>query len=233
MRKIATMFLLIVSVGLLLGGAVSAVDPTVDVAVVDPQTGDNVTVTNPGDEVAADVLVQANDEPVSVPSVEVTVDPKTGLQFEPEKAMMMLNNDPNQIITNNMQNYPDEAFFFFNPTTQTWIWDVSFGINIITNGGQSDLQPGDVVELFAPAIVTDTGPIKVTANLFGQNDDEITVPVANDSYTFLSVPAPAPVPEPEPVSAETVPMQETGTPLALAALGLLSIIGGGLYSRLR
>ena len=56
MRKVATIFLLIMSLGFVFAGAVSAQGPaTVDVAVIN-ESGDNVTVSSPGDEVAADVI---------------------------------------------------------------------------------------------------------------------------------------------------------------------------------
>lgn len=67
MRKPTTLFLLIVSVGMLFAGAASAQEPhTVDVSVIN-ETGDNVTVAHPDDEVAADVVTSANDSIVPVP----------------------------------------------------------------------------------------------------------------------------------------------------------------------
>jgi hypothetical protein len=223
MRKIATMFLIILSIGLMFGGAVSAQEPaTVDVAVVNGN-GDNVTVATQGDEVAAVVEVNSNDEALTTPYVNVTVDPKTGLQFEPEKAVMW---DGTQFINNDMTNYPTSAFFFFDQPTQSWIWDIGFVL-----GG--NMPADDMVALIAPAIVTKTGEITVGADLYQVveiRDSLESVLVDSDSYTFLAV---APKAAGEPVKAKTIPMKETGTPVALAALGLLSIIGGGLYSRLR
>jgi len=42
------------------------------------ESGDNVTVAHPDDEVAADVVTSTNDSIVPVPWVEIKVDPKTG-----------------------------------------------------------------------------------------------------------------------------------------------------------
>jgi hypothetical protein len=218
MRKIATMFLLILSIGLMFGGAVSAQDPAeVDVTVVH-EDGTEVTDACPGDKVGVDVVASANDETVVEPGVVISVDPETGLEFVPEEAMMQVNGGP--IIPNDMTDYPKNAFFYWSDDFQGWVWY----IGAVTG----DMQPGDVAELIAPAVVTDTGPITVTADFYTwpENDPEPTL-LDSDSYTFLSEPCE------HNVCAKTVPMQETGTPVALAALGLLSIIGGALYSRLQ
>jgi hypothetical protein len=214
-RKIATLFLLVVSAGLLFAGAISAQDPaSVDVTVID-ENGDLVTVASPGDEVAADVIASAGDEGVETPWVEIFVDPDTGMQFEPEDAMMW---DGTQWIQNDMTNYPNNAFFFWFENGQVWVWDIAYKYG--------DLAPGDITELIAPAIVSDTGDITANADLWGL-DEQTDVWYGNDSYTFLSV-ANEPV-----TNAGTVPMQNTGAPLAALALGFLGIIGGAVYGKLR
>jgi len=83
--------------------------------------------------------------------------------------------------------------------------------------------------VYVPAMVTDVGPITVDAGLWTLEGPfpEGLVLLDTDSYTFLSVPCPPPV------SGATVPMQATGSPLAVAALGLLSIIGGAVYGKIR
>jgi hypothetical protein len=225
MRKIATIFLLLVSIGLLFGGAVSAQDPaTVDVNVTD-ENGYNVIQADQNDEVNVDVIVLSNEETLKTPWVEIIVDPETGLQFEPAKAQMW---DGTQWINNDMTNYPNQAFFFYFDPGQVWVWDIAYGYG--------NMGPNENTELRAPAIVTATGPITTYADLFQISAaSNQAVFVDEDSYTFTAVaPTPTPTPTPVPkVCGKHVPMQETGTPLALAALGLLGIIGGGLYSRLR
>jgi len=136
-----------------------------------------------------------------------------------------------QYIQNDMTDYPNNAFFFWYDPDQTWIWDIAYI--------WGDMQPGDVTQLFAPAIVSDTGDITVNANLHGLTNGDTPVLFDSDNNTFLSV-----IPQPGnetipanshkiPVNGQTVPMQKTGAPLALATLGLLGIIGGTLYSRRR
>ncbi|OPY26972.1 MAG: hypothetical protein A4E27_00639 [Methanobacterium sp. PtaU1.Bin242] len=88
------------------------------------------------------------------------------------------------------------------------------------------MYPGDIVELIIPAVVTDTGKITTDVIFEGGiiSDD---VPPAEDSYTFLSVG------KPKPCNGQTVPMQSTGAPLALAVLAFLGIVGGSVYGKLR
>ncbi|MCE5213484.1 MAG: hypothetical protein LLF83_02040 [Methanobacterium sp.] len=216
MRKLATLFLLIVSLGLVFAGAVSAEDATTDVTVVD-ENGDPVIISTPGDEVAAVVEVNSNDETLNIPWVEIIVDPDTGIEFNPEDAVMW---DGTQFIDNDMTNYPMNAFFFYDTIGQVWVWDIAYAM-----GG--NLPADTTVALIAPGIVGATGDIDVNADLW-QIEVREPVLVDSDSYTFLSVP-----PRPIPVNGATVPMQTTGAPLAVAALGLLSIIGGAVYGKLR
>lgn len=220
MRKAITLLLVLIAMGLSFAGvAFAQEEPTVNVTVNDT-SGNPVVIANPGQEVNADVLVNANDEGLFDSFVQVIVDPDTGLQFDPDDAMMtttdlgvwISNDDP--ILG---------GFFFFNSATQMWIWDI----------GSVDqfIDPGDSAELVAPAVVSDTGDITVITNLF--NDEGIVAPdielESTDSFTFLSVePTPTPV-----TNAATVPMQATGLPIALAVLAFLAILGGSAYGKLR
>jgi hypothetical protein len=216
MRKIATMFLLLVSIGLLFGGAVSAAEGTVDVTVVD-NTGTDVTTATTGQEVNVDVVATATTA-VEYPGVMINIDPATGIEFEVPKATMSTNGGAPIVNGND----PKTQFFYWSDTWGAYVW----AIGDVTG----DMAAGDVQELVAPAIVTATGPITVNAGFYEwpQADPEPTL-MTSDSYTFTAVAA-AGGPK---VCGKHVPMQETGTPVALAALGLLSIMGGVLYSRLR
>ncbi|HSP87611.1 MAG TPA: hypothetical protein VLN45_05725, partial [Ignavibacteriaceae bacterium] len=82
--------------------------------------------------------------------------------------------------------------------------------------------------LFIPVQVNAIGEI-TTDVIFegGILDDDTNPEPGEDSYTIMSTS--------ENVSAKTVtvPMQNTGAPLALAAIGLLGILGGTIYSRRR
>ena len=115
MRKIATILILIVSLGFVFAGAVSAQEPaTVDVAVINEDLSP-VDVTCPGDEVAVQVNASANDQTVIDPGVVIKVDPETGLQFEPEEAMMW---DGTQWIQNDV----NDPFFYWDDDFQCWVW---------------------------------------------------------------------------------------------------------------
>jgi hypothetical protein len=91
------------------------------------------------------------------------------------------------------------------------------------------MDGNDNARLIVPALVTDIGIITVDADFFEGYPIQQQEPILldSDSYSFLSVPCPTPV------SGATVPMQATGSPLAIAALGLLSIIGGAVYGKLQ
>jgi hypothetical protein len=206
------MFVILVSFGLLFAGAVSAQEPaTVEVVVTD-ETGEPVDVTCVGDE----VVLEANATSETIlpdPAVIITVDPETGLEFDADNVVMLFNGIPYVNDPNDPFFYPSEMF------PGSWVWWV---------GWVDDMDPNDFAQLFVPALVTDIGEITVTGDLYiwpEQMEDPILLD--SDSYTFLSVPCPTPV------SGATVPMQATGSPLALAALGLLSIIGGAVYGKLR
>jgi len=90
-----------------------------------------------------------------------------------------------------------------------------------------DQYPDEAAQLIAPAVVSDTGKIKVNAEYLNWPESSDTpILLDSDSFTFLSIAA-------ETASGETVPMQNTGAPLATAALGILSIAGGVIYGKLK
>jgi hypothetical protein len=214
MRKQAAFLVIMLTFGLVFAGAVSAQDeePTIDVVVVD-ENGP-VDVACPGDEVAVVVNASANDDTVELPAAFINVDPETGLTFEVDDVVMMF---LGEIYENDD---PDKGdFFYWSDYYETWLWDIS---DITKNY----LYPNEEAMLLIPAIVDDCGPITVTADFMAwpRVDPEPSV-IAEDSYTFMSGPCHN--------CHGKVPMQNTGTPVALAALGLLGIIGGTVYGRLR
>lgn len=216
MRKLILLPLLIFFCSVIFAGAVSAQqDANVTVTVVD-QNDDPVVVACPDDNVTADVVVEANDRTMRLPFVQVMVDPDTGLNFIPQDAMMW---DGTQFVQNNLL----DPFFYWDPLAQAWIWNIEkvYG----------EMLPGDFTELLAPATVSDTGDITVDTVLF----DNLERPtfIDEDSYTFLSIPCEPNVAGEPQANAATVPMQNTGAPIALAVLALLSIIGGITYGKLR
>lgn len=211
MRKLVTLFLLIVTVGLIFGGTVSAA-LTVDVTVVH-ENGTPVNVTKPGTDVYIDVVAATNNETLNEPQALIITKPDDGLTYDAENAIMtwdginwISNSDP-----------ISGGFLAWSGQNEAWVWAIAQVIG--------PMYPGDVVELIIPAVVTDTGKITTDVIFEGGiiSDD---VPPAEDSYTFLSVGTPKP-------HGQTVPMQSTGAPLALAALALLGIVGGSVYGKLR
>lgn len=209
MRNLATIPLLILSFSLIFAGAVAAA-PEVNVSVSD-DNGNPVTVTSPGDEVSLTANA-TTDVDLNNPAVLITVDPDSGLTFEEDKAVMNFDGDL-------YQNDPEDPFFYWSNTYQAWIWWIGWVYD--------DQLAGEIAQLSVPAMVSDVGEITVNAD-YMEWDEELNLPVliATDSFTFLSVAEPV-------TSAQTIPMQDTGTPITAAALGLLSIMGGIIYGKLR
>jgi hypothetical protein len=218
MRKPAVLFLLIVSLGLIFGGAAFAVEPTVNVTVLD-ENAVPVETAHPGDEVSVYVEASANNETIQEPRTLINIDPENGFTLDTEHAVMW---NGTQWISNN--NTEQGGFLTWSDQDGAWFWAIMEGFG--------PMQPGDMTQLIIPAEVTAVG--NITTNVIFEDGilEETPVPAeetfvpATDSYTFLSVGS-------EPVNAETVPMQSTGTPVAIAALGLLAIIGGSVYGRIR
>jgi hypothetical protein len=217
MRKLTTMFVLIISFSMVFAGAVSAQEPaTVDVAVTD-ENGVPVDIVCNGTNVTLAINVSANDMYMWNPDVEILVNPDTGLVFDANNAVMYFNGVE-------YTNDPNDPFFYWSDTLQAWEWWI---------GWEDSMYTGDEAQLFVPALVTDTGAITVTGDLYNQFDSEEWTLVDSDSDNFLSVPCRGCHHCHGGPCGETVPMQATGSPLAVAALGLLSIIGGAVYGKLR
>ncbi len=212
--KPTIVFLLILSLGLVFGGTVAAA-LTVNVNVVDVN-GTPITVSHPGTQGGIDVVASTNNESVNDPQALITTKPDEGLVYDTANASMttngidwISNSDPVQ-----------GGFLTWSDQDGAWFWAISS----ITG----PLEPENTVRLFIPVVVAAVGEITTDVIFEGGILDDDTNPApAEDSYTFLSTS--------ENASAKTVtvPMQNTGAPLALAALGLLGILGGTIYSRRR
>jgi len=218
MRKQATLFLLMITFSMIFAGAVSAQD--VETVVLDGND-DPVEIACPGENVTVAVDVNNTGElDIIDPYVAIYVDPKTGLDIDPSTAIMTYYFDDGTSET--YPNDPLDPFFEWCDIHQTWEWWIGWAVE------DNAMWPDEAATLNVKGTVTDIGPITVTADLIGWDEyteqDEI---LDSDSYTFLSVPCP------HPCHGATVPMQATGSPLALAALGLLSIIGGAVYGKLQ
>lgn len=213
MRKLVTLFLLLITLCLVFAGTVAAT-PKLYVSVVD-ENGSTVNATNPGDKVNL-TANSTTDKYLSDPAVLIKVIPKTKLTFKEDEAVMIYNGET---YTNDL----DDPFFYWDDYYQSWIWWIGWVYG--------DQFIGEDAQLFVPATVSDVGEITVNAD-YMQWNDELNEPIqVADSYTFQSGQAAAAAAAA--AARGTVPMQDTGTPLALAVLGLLSIISGTLYSKLR
>lgn len=215
MRKQITLFLILISLSFVFAGAVMAA-PEVDVSVVDGN-GTPVNVTTPGSEVNLTANA-TTDEYLLYPAVLFTIDPENGLNFTEDEAVMIYDDE---VFTND----PDNPFFYWDDYYQAWIWWLGWVYG--------DQFPGEDAYLFVPATVSALGEVTVNAD-YMQWDEELNEPVlvANDSYTFLSV-NPVPVNPVNPINGATIPMQDTGAPVTLATLALLSVIGVTVYGKLR
>jgi hypothetical protein len=204
MRKLATLFVLMITFSMVFAGAVSAQD--VETAVYD-ENGNLVEVACPGEEVIVQTNASADGEELYNATVILTTDPEEGLVLLPDEAVMIFNGIPY---------FNDDPIFggFFQVINDVGVWTIGY------------MDPNDFAQLYVPAVVNAVGPITVNATFIDSLGPR-PIFLDEDSYTFLSVPCPPPV------SGETVPMKATGSPLALAALGFLSIIGGAVYGKLR
>lgn len=227
MGKITIMVLLLVSFGLVFAGTVSAESPYVEVTVLDDDDSP-VTTVAPDDNVNVGAYVNAGDTGLTQPYVEIEVDPEDGLDLDEANAKMTTDG------TTWIKNADPTTFFFWYEPDQVWVWD----IHTVTGNMALDKS----TELSVPSIVTATGEITVFTDLYEHGTQE-DVWVTDDSYTFRSV-APASTPTStstststsqkgiSPVDATTVPLQNTGTPITAAIIGIVIVIGGTICSRL-
>ncbi|MCE5213378.1 MAG: hypothetical protein LLF83_01485 [Methanobacterium sp.] len=213
MRKIATIFLLIVAFGMVFSGVVSAQEVTT--TVIDENGNPATTVCN-GDTVTIDVVANNTDDiTLEDPFVNITALKNSSLVVNPTTAIMYYNGIP-------YTNDPNDPFFWWEPDWG-WVWWIGWAVD------DNAMYPGETAILDVTALVKETGAIKVTSDFYAWPEQvEDPILLDSDSYTFQSVPCRHCHPH-----GATVPMQATGAPLAVAALGLLSIIGGAVYGKLR
>jgi hypothetical protein len=212
MLKPATIFLLVVSLALLFGGTASAA-LTVNVNVV--HDGVPIKVTHPGAHDALSVVASTNNETVVGPQALITTKPGNGFVYDVSKATMSVNGG--KAISNSDPLHGN--FFMWSDQDESWFWAISEG----------SVGPNNIFKLFVPVEVNKNGKITTDAIFEGDilHDDTNPAP-AEDSYTVLSTNSNN---NGANTDDGTVPMQETGVPIVLAALGLISIVGGTIYSR--
>ncbi len=215
MFKPLTIFLLVASIAILFGGTASAA-LTVNVTV--DHNGQPVTVSHPGTSGTVNVVAKTNNETVKNPQALITTKPSNGLVYDIKKATMTVNGG--KIIYNNDPKLGN--FLMWSDQDGAWFWAISQ----VTG----PIGPNNVLKLSIPVVVNSTGKITTDAIFEGGILDNGPEPAEN-SYTFVSTSSSGN--NNGTSSDDTIPMQDTGAPLALGALGLLSIMGGTLYSRRR
>lgn len=213
--KPATVFLLVVSIALLFGGTASA---ALSVSVNVVHDGVPIKVTHPGAHDALNVVASTNNETVIGPQALITTKPSDGFVYDISKATMSVNGK--KAISNSDPVHGN--FFMWSDQDGSWFWDIS-------KNTASSLGPNNIIKLFVPVEVAKTGEITTDVIFEGDilHDDTNPAP-AEDSYTVISTKSDNNGTNPD---DDTVPMQETGVPIVLAALGLVSIVGGTIYSR--
>ena len=214
--KLATIFLLITSIALLFGGTASAA-LTVNVTVVN-NNGVPITVTHPGTEGGIDIVASTHNESVKNPQALITTKPSKGLVYNIKNAMMIVNGGKS--ISNSDPKFGN--FLMWSDQDEAWFWAISQ----VTG----PLGPKNTVKLFIPVNVDSTGKITTNAIFEGGILDNGPTPAEN-SYTFISTSKSNNNNSGAETSNDTIPMQNTGAPLVIGALGLLSVLGGTLYSR--
>ena len=219
-QKLA-IFLLVVSMGLIFSGAATAQE--VDVNVTDDN--DNlVTEATTGDEVNVNVAAEnTGDEEIDDPYVIISADPETNLEYKSDQATM-------EFDGNSYTNDPNDPFFYY-VDGYGWIWWIGWA----TPG--NDLDPDESATFSVPAIVKAAGTILVTADFYNEEEVGADTLLDSDSFAFqASDPATETelaAGEPTSVNAETVGMQETGTPLTGILMGILLIAGGTILPRIK
>lgn len=237
MQRVLTLLILIISSSLVFCTAASAqVQSTVDVTVLD-QEGVPVDVTHPDSEVEIQVNANSHLTSIQQPFIKLTVNPEDGLILEPENAIMYFYHDNQEYgpYTNN----PNDPFLFWSDEYQCWIWYIGW------YGGA--MYMNNYAKLITPAKVTELGIITVATDFYGWPWEgyleDPPILQATNRYTFPSVLSNPDKPE-HPTNhhqpsitpgtytpAGTVPMQNTGTPLTIAILGLISISSAIIFSK--
>ena len=217
-KKLATIFLLIASIALLFGGSASAA-LSVNVTAVHSD-GTPIKVTQPGTHGFIKVLAKTNNETLKNPQTLISTKPINGLIYNIKDATMSVNGK--KAISNSDPKLGN--FLIWSDQDETWFWDISK----ITG---SSIGPNNSLKLLIPVKVNSTGKITTDAIFEGSIMDEDNPVPAEQSYTFLSTTKNPDHTVNAATTDNTIPMQKTGVPIALAALGLLSIVGGTIYSR--
>lgn len=225
-----------------------ALEGTVEVEVDQPDTSTEVTEAEQGENVDINVAVTGDDE-IMEPDAGIIVNPEAALKLDLENAYMSLDGtnwmkygDGNHLYNEYSSVHIPNFIYEYAPGRYHW----EIGSLGYYTSDTEYLRTG-TAWLKIPAKVMSVGLITVNANLVdnerqgsngregllldedtttltgiaaGGNTDSITTTEAATTNTAAA-------------TTNTIPMQKTGTPIIPAIIGLLSIIGGAMYTRLR
>ena len=216
--KQLTIFLVIVSIAIMFGGTASA---ALSVNVTVDHNGQPVKVAHPGNHDVLNVVAKTNNESIQNPQTLIKTTPGKGLKYDTSKALMIVNGG--KAISNTDPKHG--GFFVWSDQDESWFWAISQ----ITGA----VGPNTTLKLIVPVTVNSTGKISTDAIFEGSIMDNGPMP-AESAYTFTSTANNGGNNNANTNTDDnTIPMKDTGAPLALGALGLVSLIGGTLYSRRR
>lgn len=216
MIKHVTVFLVIAAIAIMFGGTASA---ALSVNVTVDHNGQPVKVAHPGNHDVVNVVAKTNNESIQNPQALIKTTPSKGLKYDVSKVTMSVNGG--KAISNTDPKYG--GFFLWSDQDGTWFWAISQ----ITG----PVGPNTTLKLIIPVVVNSTGRITTDAIFEGSIMDNGPEPAEN-AYTFVSTTNNGGNNNANiNTDDNTIPMKNTGAPLALGALGIISLIGGTLYSR--
>lgn len=231
-----------------LSSTAMALEGTVEVEVDQPDTSTEVTEAEQGENVDINVAV-TGDEEVFEPDVNINVNPGTSLALDIENSFQSLDGihwqkygDNNHLFSEHTSAH--HGNFLDENSPGSYHWDLNSLAYYRSEAG--DRLFTGTAWLKIPAKVLRTGLITINANLV---DDERMnsleqegLLIDEDTTTLTGIAAggstdstttPETTTNTAAATTNTVPMQKTGTPIIPAIIGLLSIIGGSMYARLR
>jgi hypothetical protein len=250
MRKLVILFSVFFLV-LGLSSTATALEGIVDVEIDESDTSDEITEAEVGDNVDINIAVTGDNE-IYEPDVKIVIDPETALKLDLENAYMSLDginwvkygSDDNLFINEYSSIHLPNFVYEYAPGK--YHWDLN-SLGYYTS--ETEYKFTGTAWLKIPAEVMSTGMIKVDTTLVdderptspGNNDEGLVLDVDTTTLTGIAADENTdPNTNPNEITestisaaTNTVPMQNTGAPAIPAVLGLLAIIGGALYTRLR
>lgn len=263
MKKQAIIALIIVSLGLIFAGSVSAEDPSVEVTVLDDQ-GESVETAQNGDSVTLQTTVTTGTDGITSPVLYLWNYPDE-LTIDPDNVWASPDNGESWYMNSDSTN---GGFFYWDETYESYAWNMSWlssdgnlagdqtlilsvPVTVANIEDQdmytvADLYSGEeylneVYYLFSAVTSDGTDTEDETSDTEDTTDDSNDTEDSTDDITDTTDESTATEDDTTSdtsdnitiANAETTSMQDTGVPIALAVMGILSIVGGTVYGRLR